>query len=618
MFRLLVSTTLISTIIISPTFAAPVRNMPHIVITATRTPVEKDKVGSAISVITREEIEESGKSQLFDLIKETPGVSFTRNGGAGSTSTVQLRGSNPGQVRVMVDGIFMNDPSGANTEFDFNSLLVNEIKRVEILRGPQSALYGSDAMGGVINIITKRGHGAPTFTGLVEGGSYQTKRTAAGVSGSEGDFNYSLQAQHFRTQGFSRFYLGTEEDGAKNNSVNGSAGYKINEALQLDVSGNWSHLESDYDASTADRANVQKKETRAGRAALTLETFDGIWEHIASVQAAGTKRDFDEPTSVSTRFSTFDGRQITGEYQSNVKLRKRDIFTAGLSREMQDANNNATNNVGVTTTNVNSDVTIDSLYGQYMLGLTDTTTITLGGRRDDHSEFGTENTYRVTAAQQVPATNTTLRGSYGTGFKAPTLFQLFHPTFGNPTLQPETSKGYDFGFDQNFMNNHLQISTTAFHNEYENLIEFDFVTSGYLNVSEATTKGIENSITFQATPELSFYTNYTYLLAEDGSSTRDLRRRPKHSFTSGANYRVEDKWGVGVDVNVVSKRPESTTGARTYVSGYSTVDLHGDVALSEQITAYARLENLFDHNYQEANRYQAAGRSVYMGLKATY
>lgn len=613
---ILLSTTLLG--LTSNAWAVTPSNQPHIIITATKTPIAKDKVGSSVTVITREDIEKSGESQVFDLIKKAPGVALTRNGGAGSTSTIRLRGSNPGQVRVMIDGVFMNDVSGANSEYDFNNLLVNSIERIEILRGPQSALYGSDAMGGVINIITRRGSGPMTVNALAEVGSYKTHREAAGISGGKNALTYSLQVQNFKTQGFSRFDGGVEDDGSTNQSINGALGWTINDIFSLDTSGSFSQLKSEFDATTADRANVQKKYSLSGRTALTAKTLEGKWEHIMSLQGASTRRDFDEPLTASTRFSTFDGLQTTAEYQSNYKLRTRDIITTGLVHERQDAENTATTSAAVKTTNVNRGATINSLYGQYLLGFGDTTTFTIGGRRDDHSQFGAKNTYRFTAAQEVPLTHTVLRASYGNGFKAPTLYQLYHPTFGTITLQPETSTGYDFGFDQHFLNRRLTLSSTVFHNDYKNLILFDSVTSKYLNLRKATTEGLESSIDYQLTPELSLNASHTYLLTEDGTTTRVLQRRPKHTFVAGADYLFTDAGSLGMDVRYVSRESESTTGARTFIKPYTVVDLRGEYKVSQPIAVYSRIENLFDKHYQEARGFASPGFSVYTGIKATY
>lgn len=591
------------------------KQLPKVVVTANRIPQPKDKIGSAVTVITHEQIERSGASQAYDLLKLVPGVNVTRNGGPGATSQVRIRGSNPGQVRVMIDGVFMNDPSSANTEFDFNSVLINDIERIEVLRGPQSSLYGSDAMGGVINIITRKGEGKPKFNALAEGGYFKTLRQAAGVNGSHGDVDYSLQLQNYKTDGFSRVTNSTENDGSTNKAVTGRLGWKANDTFSFDLSGNYSDLKADYDRTGLDGDNVSDKLTLSGRAAMTVSLFEGAWDHIFSIKAADTERDFDEPLSTTTRFSTFDGRQTTIEYQSNAKLRSRDVLTVGLLSEEQEARNTATTNLGVKTTNVNSDFRTNSFYSQYLMGITDTTTLTLGGRNDRHSTFGIANTYRTTLAQEIPATGTILRTSFGTGYKAPTLFQLFHPTFGNSGLRPEESRGYDGGFEQTLWKERIGFGVTGFYNDYTNLINFSGGT--YSNAPKATTRGTESEAHFNATSELTLRSSHTYLLSEDSSTHKTLPRRPKHTLVGGVDYNVNKLGQVGMDVRYVSRQWDSATTANR-VKPFTTVDLYGSYEVDPRVSVYTRLENLFDREYQEVRNFNAPGFSVYAGVKATY
>jgi vitamin B12 transporter len=554
---------------------------------------------------------------VYDLVKLVPGVTVTRNGGPGSTSSVRIRGSNPGQVRVMIDGVNMNDASSASAEFDFNSLLTENIERIEVLRGPQSALYGSDAMGGVINIITKKGEGPAQFSALAEVGSYATFRQAAGVQGSQEEIDYSLQLQNYKTGGLSRVANTTEDDGSTDKTITSRLGWHVNENMRFDISGNYSDLSAEYDRFNADGDNEQDKKTLSGRFAATIQTFKKKWEHIVSLQGASTKRDFDEPLSTSTRFSTFDGTQTTAEYQSNFKLRARDVFTAGILTEKQEAKNTATTNLGVFSTNVNNDFRINSLYGQYLLGLGETTTLTLGGRRDDHSAFGSYNTARTTIAQEIPDTGTIVRASYGTGFKSPSLFQLFHPSFGTPTLQPEESTGYDVGVEQNLLNRRLNLSVTAFNNDYKNLIEFNSGTSKFRNVRSVNTQGTESTASFAITPEFSISSSHTFLLTEDETTGRTLPRRPKHHFVTGFDYTVLGKGNIGMDVRYVSRQWDSATTSNR-VKPFTTVDLRASYDVTPQVALYTRLENLFDKEYQEIRNFNAPGFSAYVGVKVHY
>lgn len=589
---------------------------PGIVISAAKLPQPKDKVGSAVTVINRAQLEKSGASQVYDVLKSVPGLTLTRNGGAGSTSLVRLRGSSPGQVRVMIDGIYVNDPGNANAEFDFNNLLVNDIERIEVLRGPQSALYGSNAMGGVINIITRRGEGEPQYTGLLEAGSFDTYRQAVGVSGSEGRVNYSAQAQNFTTQGFSRISAGTEKDGSRNQSINTRVGVDATKNLALEFAGGYSHLRADFDPSpTTDGPAELDKTMLNGKATVTLQTFSGQWEHVLGIQGASTDRDFDEPLR-TPRYSTFNGDVISAEYQSNIHMRVNDIVTLAASAEEQSTYNSNTTTGGVKTVSIDRTIQNNAVYGQYLFEVMDNTTLTAGARHDDHELFGGHNTYRLTASHRLPEIGTTLRGSVGTGFKAPSLFQLYS-SFGTLTLNPEEMQGVDIGIDQRLLDNRLQLSITGFYNDYDNLISFDTGTSRYINVDQATTRGVESSASYALTSDWQLHATHTYLLSEDSATHRTLDRRPKHDLTVGTSYDVPGVWQVGLDVRYVSQQWDSGSGNRI-IKPYATVDAYGSYDMTPDVALYTRLENLFDRGYAETARYNAPGFAAYVGIRASY
>jgi vitamin B12 transporter len=618
---LLTTTCLLGALPTTAAFAAQATATPEIVVTANRMATPKDQVGSSVSVITRADIEQSGASQVFDVIKNVPGIAVSRTGGFGAAANVRLRGSNPGQVRVMIDGVFVNDPSGVNTEYDFASLPVGNIERIEILRGPQSALYGSDAMGGVINIITRKGEkGSPQYNGQVEIGSFQTYRQSGGVSGATDKVNYSLQLQNDQNKGFSRSSLGSEKDGAHDRTVGATFGVKLTSNLKLDVSGNYSNLDTDFDPSArTDGPASTNRKTMLGRTALTLNTFDGAWQHIASLQGARTERENNQPTSSSNRFSAFDGEQYAAEYQTNLKLRERDVATLGAVSEKQQATANRTTSAGaIVQTLRERDFTTNSLYGQYMFGLGKGTTFTFGGRHDDHSLFGSANTYRLTAAQELNEGNTVMRSSVGTGFKAPTLTQLYGPFGANPNLNPEESTGYDLGVEQRFLNKKLLLGVTGFYNDYKNLIGY---TSGYVNINKASTQGIESIAEYKISPEWEVRASHTYLLAKDETTTFNLLRRPKHSFLVGTDYTVLGKASIGGDVRYVSQMGDvmnvSPFGTM-YIKPFTTVDLRGSYDIDQNLTMYSRIENILDKRYQETNDYTAPGAAVYVGLRARY
>lgn len=604
-----------------PAFAAT--QTPTVVVTANRVAVPKDQVGSSVSVISRAEIEKSGVTNAYDLLKKTPGITVSRTGGVGAISNVRIRGSNPGQVRVLIDGVFMGDPSNVNNDFDFNSIQLENIERIEILRGPQGALYGTDAMGGVINIITRRGEGPTRYHALAEVGSYDTFRQAAGFDGSQGDWNYALNIQNYETQGFSRNEIGTEDDGARDRVISASLGWKASDMLRFDASGYASKLHADFDpAALRDGPAELDRTLLSGRAAATLSTLDNRWQHVLSVHGSQTDRENDQPMTSSgatnnNRYNDFKGSQSTLEYQSNLALRKRDIVTLGVLTEEQKGEQIRTNLSQVVSRIFANDFRTNSAYGQYLFALNDDITVTVGGRHDDHSKFGGANTYRGTLAYALPDSDTLLRASVGTGFKAPTIYQLYGPFGANPNLKPEKSTGYDAGIEQYFLGKDLRVEFTGFYNEYKDLVDY---TTGYVNLDKAKTYGAESAANYQFTPEWSFHLTHTYLMAEDTITNATLLRRPKHSFLAGAQYEVVGKGRFGADLRYVANQKDinNSNFSTTNNQSFTVVDLNAAYQLAPSYELYSRVENLFDKDYQEVLDYNAPGMSVYVGVRAEY
>lgn len=585
----------------------------EIIVSANKVPTAQERVGSSVSIIDSAEIERRQQVQALDLLKRVPGVSISRNGGLGSTSTVRLRGSESGMVKVLIDGVEVNDASGANNEFDFNSLLTGDIEKIEVLKGPQSALYGNDAMAGVINVITRRGEGETKIRGTLEGGAYGTFRQLASLTGGTQQVDYALSAANLHTDGFSRTFVGNEKDGTDARSVSGRVGVKASDILRFDLNAGWSWLDTEFDPFGGDGPSSQEKESWQVRGAGTLSLLDGAFENVLAASYATTDRDFDEPTGYY-RFSTFDSRRKALDYQGNLHLRDADIATIGLSVDEEEGK--TTNTVGTaTSTGLDDSVTTKSAFVQYQAAISSDLTLTLGGRVDDHEQFGTEGTWRATGAYQVPATGTVLRASYGTANKAPTLYQLYDPFYGNKNLSAEDGKGADIGFDQKLLDGRVGFGASLFRNSYKNMIGFS---NGYINVARARTKGVE--LTFEATPveNLLIQANYTYLDAKDRVTGRDLPRRPQDTLNASVDWTVIEGVDVGAALRYVGKQRDTASATSPILDSYTTVDFTARWAVLDNVSLFGRVENLFDEDYQEVRTYRAPGRSAFGGVTVTF
>lgn len=588
--------------------------LTEIIVTANRIPTEQDRVGSSVSVIDSAEIERRQQVQALDLLKRVPGVQISRTGGLGSTSVVRLRGSEAGAVKVLIDGVEVNDASGTANEFDYNSLLTGDIEKIEVLKGPQSALYGNDAAAGVINIITRHGGGDTAIRGTLEGGAFGTFRQLASVSGGTPELDYVLSAANLSTDGFSRTFAGDEKDGTDAHSVSGRLGYKVSDQLHLDLNGGWSYLDSDFDPFLADGPAAQKKKNWQVRGAGTLSLLDGQLENVLAASYASTDRNFDEPEGFF-RFSTFDSRRKALDYQGNLKLRTQDVATFGLAIQEEAAKTTNTFE-GTTSTDLDDDVTTKSVFAQYQAALTPDLTVTLGGRVDDHEQFGSEGTWRATGAYRISASGTVLRASYGTANKAPSLFQLYAQFFGNAALRPEDSKGADVGFDQKLLDGRLGFGASLFRNTYKNLIGFG--STGYVNIARARTKGAELTVEVQPVDSLLLQANYTYLDATDRDTGRDLPRRPQDTFNASIDWTTPGGVDLGLALHAVGRQRDNASAGSAVLGGYTTVDLTARWSVLDNVSLFGRVENLFDRDYQEVLTYRSPGRSAYAGLTVSF
>lgn len=583
-------------------------------ITAHRLEQPLKNVGSSTTVVTREEMERRGIRNVSDALKRVPGAALARTGGYGSTTNIRLRGSDSGQVRVLIDGVTVNDPTNTENFFDFSTLQTNDIERIEVIRGPQSSLWGADTTGGVINIITRKHISGSETSGFAETGSNQTYRGGLSHYGTVEKISYGASIQHDTTKGYSRnAATRAEKDGARSTDMKGNLGIALLDNLSFDVAGGITDAKAEFDpSSTIDGPAHQDSLQYYGSAKATLKNFDDKLQQSIKASHFTVDRDLDEPLGFF-RYSSFVGKRNQLTYQADLALRARDVATVGLDWQGDSASTSNTR-LGITSAGINTDINNKAVFAQYILGLTEDWTVSLGGRSDDHSSFGRHHTYRATTAYHIPQTGTTLRGTYGTGFKAPSQFQLFAANFGNPNLKPEESKAFDIGVEQRLVDGRLVLSSTAFQSKVKNLIAF---TTGYQNVNRATVQGVESSASFAITPTVLVSGNHTWLNSEDESTHRSLPRRPKHVARAALDVDVTERARVGSELLYTSSQWDRATGLLR-VHPHTTVNLNGSFDINDNIEIYSDLENIFNKDYQEIVGFQAPGFEAYVGVRARY
>jgi len=625
------------------TVAAP-KQPAEVVVTADREPEPISRTGSSISVVKGETLATSNPGSLVDALRTVPGLDISESGGPGSTTNIRLRGANTGQTLVMIDGIRINDPTAASGDFDFSMFAPSAIERIEVLKGPQSALYGSDAMGGVVNIITKKGTGPAQFNVRTEGGSYGTVSTTGSMIGSQGPWSYAFTGGGQSSEGFSRYGYRIPTIEAKNPNLERDGFSRLGGSARIGYDADGVRVEtgilstltrSNYDASGAD-APFYKARRLLDQVWVkaSVDTFDGKWTHSFNTFETQAVRSFSElsyPLKTSSTITDYTGNSVGAEYQSTLRMGSLGSLIYGAKTQHETADIFQTSFVpkfAAYVPQVRANQDTNSLFALWQLPIGERLIVTLGGRVDDVVNVSRFETWRATAAYAISETGTKLHASAGTGAKAPTLFQLYSSNRG-ASLAPEESFGYDAGIDQSLFNGRVSVSLTGFANKFTNLIDFVSVgpnvscpvanASGcYFNVSRAETSGLEVGSNIDVLPGLvKFNAAYTYLHAIDLATGLVLARRPKNLANFRLTITPTDRWLIEPRILTVSKR-FSSAGQTNRVDAYTRVDLYTEYKIDKNWKVFARGENILNERYQEVFNFGTTGPAAYAGFNATW
>lgn len=624
------------------------RPAPDFVVTATRSPLAISEAGSAITVITADEIAKTSPASPADVLRRVPGVTVVESGGPGGTTTLRIRGAEAGQTLVLIDGIRVNDPSSGSGEFDFANLAAVDIERIEVLRGPQSALYGSDAIGGVVNIITRKGKGAPRVSIGAEGGSYGTAAGRAAVSGASGPVSYAFSLTGFNTEGFSRWgyrigriegarALPLEKDGASRLGAAGRVTVALSPDAELEIGGYASATETQYDAgfgALPDTPSHAEQRFYEGHARLTAFAFGGLLKNTVLLAGSRTDREYRDvssfaPPALNWSKTGYTGERLSAEYQGDLKIGTFGLLTFGAKIEQETLTSRSWTILPAPTPvqqTADASQTTNSLYAIHQFSPFENLHLSLSGRLDSIVDGETFGTWRTTAAYEIPKTGTKLRASIGTGAKAPTLYQKFDPLYGTPGLETERSIGFDVGIDQHLLDDRVLLSATFFSNRFRDLIGFaadpacrpDQAFGCFVNINRARASGIELAADVTVIPSwLRVNASYTYLDALDEETDLRLARRPQHQGRLGLILTPMRNLTIEPSVVFVGTR-YSSNGEQNELAPYARLDIYADYRINDTFSIYARAENLTDARYQEVYDYGTSGRAFYAGLRATW
>jgi vitamin B12 transporter len=625
-FSFCIAVTMIGLMRASAAYAAAEVVADEVVVTATRIPTPESQVASSITVITAGEIEARQLQTLPDVLKDVPGLNVVRSGGPGGQTSVFMRGTNSDHTKVFVDGIDVNDPSSPTASFDFGLFLAQDIAKVEVLRGPQSGLYGSDAIGGVINIITKSGSGPASVVARVEGGSFDTFNQSAALGGSVDGFHYTANIEHFHSGATPVTPLDLLAPGEKriddyydNLTASTKLGLNVSDVLDLGLVGRYTdtHLRNtgenfatfpgtpDFTQSTD---HTRQYYTR-GTAHLAL--FDGHFEQTLGVAYSNLDSSATSPDGPPSDYS---GTRLKLDWQGNVKLGSDEILILGAEHQKDEITNP-----------ISAGTAIDAGYAELQSAFAGDFFNTLSVRYDDNDRFGSKVTYRLAPAYLIGATGTKLKASVGSGFKAPTLSEMFQNFpdfgfFGNPNLRPESSVGYDFGFEQRLADS-VQFGVTYYRNNIKNLIADNAAFTSYANVGRAVTDGIESFVAYQPMQALELRADYTFTQAYDDILHEVLLRRPKHKASVTAGWRPTAKLSVSPSVLYVGSWIDGNRDfsiPRLTAGGYIIADVAANYDLTDRLSIFGRVDNLFGRHYEEPVGFLQPSRGAYAGVKAKF
>ncbi|ATX65616.1 TonB-dependent receptor plug domain-containing protein [Roseinatronobacter bogoriensis] len=635
--RLCASTALVGVLAL-PATAQQIINLEEITFSANLTETEIRRAGASVTVLDRDQIEQSGTSRLSDLLATLPGVSIVTAGGVGAPASIRLRGAGGQYVAVYVDGIRIDDPTGTSVSTDLGQISLQDVDRLELLRGSQSALYGGSAVAGVINISTRRAQeDGLRQSAFIEGGSFNTRAAGYGLTYRDDRLEAALSFSHFRTRGFTAYegIRGTEAfspdaapDGYEATRLSFSGKYQVNDVFTLGWSGFFQHSRSEYDPFDLNTFTFLSDGDAAARwqqgGLRVTGAFDlGDVEHTLGAGVFDIQRTV---TQLGERVNRFDGRRYSLDYTGLTQLSPDLALGWGTDFSRETAKSDSIPDGRATSTL--------GAYGQVLWSPTDALDISANARIDRHSSFGNFVTGRLSMAYQA-SDAVTLRGAVARGFRAPALDELFgdYPDsefIGNPELTPERSNSAEIGADYRAASG-LALSATVFWLNTQNRIGYDGCeltdpengdfscfgdTLNTLNNFSGTSRrrGVELSADVPVTELLSLSANYTYTNARNPDESR-ISGVARHTANLAVNGQIQDDWRYTLSLQHVAGRP---TERETVWEDYTVANAAVRYRVTDATDLYLRVDNLFDRNYQVNPGYKTSGRAFYIGVASRF
>jgi vitamin B12 transporter len=611
-------------------------DLEKIVVTPSRYGESIAGTTSTVTVFNGSDLKEGAiqGENIKDFIVEAPALDVVQSGSFGGPVSVFSRGTNTGQTQIMIDNVRVYDPIATNAAFDLAHQSLNNLDRIEVVNGPQSVLYGSDAMGGVINIITKKGAGKPTISLLSSAGTYNSFKEELESNGKIDSFSYSFGVFRFDTKGISKLKDTSERDPYENTSVSVRVDYDLDFQNTIGLIGRFTDARFEYDDSIGlrDDPNLIGKEKQVSMTSYFENKINDYWGQKLQLSYMGNyRRDADDKDiqfPLNYLRDWYKGENYQLDWQNTIKLAKFDTLIAGFDfqRESGSYYYYSEGPFGPFEA-IFPEVTSNTkgYYLQNLINIEDIFHFNLGVRLNDHSNAGFHQVYKVDA-NYLFKTGTKIKGGWGTAFKAPTLYQLyaiadpFYGGGGNPNLEPEKSSTYEVGIEQSIFADKVNFGLTYFHTDISGLIDAvynptTYFTENYANVGKARVFGYESILTVKLIKELKFDFGYTWQDTENRDTGKELLRRPRNKCFSKIRYNPIEKLQFGLKFIYNGKRSDSGDQS---LKAYSKIDLDASYKINPNAEIFAFIGNLTAESYEEIKNYAQPGRVFSGGLKLTF
>jgi vitamin B12 transporter len=602
-------------------------NSNDIVVLASGFEQPREQTGQAISVVGRERLDQLQVVTVGDALRTLPGVAVAKRGPVGGQTSVFLRGGNSSQTLVLIDGVRVNDVSSPNSAYDFGSQLAGNVGRVEVLRGPNSIIWGSQAIGGVVNIETLKPKGPFAVDAGLEYGYADTVSGHANISGTAGILEASFGGSYFRTDGISAFPgpVTAERDGSRIYALNGRHKANLTENFSLDFRGYFTDAVVNFDSSAsnfftgensggANSLAIGYNRQFVAYAGANLDLADGRFRNRVAYTRTDVNRRGVDPVA-----GTFNNYAVTGmidrfEYRGAYDLAEIATITAGAEHEKIRSSTSFEGAVPDL-----ADNTVTSGYAQLSLRPIAGLTVTGGVRHDSYTDYGGQTSLGGNIAYTPNGGQTVLRATYGEGFRAPTLTEA-QPPFGNIKLKPETGRNLDLGIEQALFGDRIRASATYFRRRTTNQIAYNPATFQSENIERVNTDGLELTLLADLTDTLHIEGNYTLTNAINRSGAnfgKRLQLRPQHSGSVTADWTSPIGLKLGGTLTVAGDSFNDQANL-VRIEGYTLFDLRASYPITDMVELYGRIENLFDNQYTIVTGYGTYGRSAYGGVRVRF